>query len=36
MSKDEKYMRKMQETKKLNIGTIDDPKYRNLAVTCLE
>lgn len=29
-------MRKVQETKKINTRTVDDPKWLNLGVTCSE
>lgn len=34
--KDEHSLRKVQETKKIKIETIDHPRYLNLGVTCLE
>lgn len=33
MSKDEKSVRKLQETKKVNIIAMNDPKHLNLGVT---
>ena len=34
--KEEPSLRKVQETKKMNIGTIKDPKFINLGDTCSE
>jgi hypothetical protein len=32
--KEEPYIRKVQETQKINIGTLDSPKYINLSSSC--
>jgi hypothetical protein len=32
--KEEEYVRKVQETQKINIGTHDAPKYINIGTSC--